>query len=186
LTKFKIDWKGTSFKFKERGFPVALKSRLITTSETVLTVKLKDKEIDTPFTLDIAGQAIITFDGDGLVISCVIGLAPCTAEQMEVKKPGKELILTLPFPLLNSSEMTLSGGVSKVIAVGDTLKEAVGRFKLEAKFDGALFPDGVATLPRTLDLAVSVGVEEYPGSRSLGPVELEVKADKWETKKGKK
>jgi Bacterial surface protein, Ig-like domain/HYR domain/NHL repeat len=182
LTKFKIDWKGASFNFKDHGFPVEFKSQLITTSETVLAVKLKEKDIDTAFTLDIDGQALMTFDADSLVTSCVIGLDLCTAEQLEVKKPGKELILTLPFPLLDSSEIRLSGGVATVIVVGDTLKESVGRFKLEAKFDGALFPNEETTLPRTLDLAVSVGAEEYPGFRSLGPIELKVKGDKWEAK----
>jgi len=123
--------------------------------------------------MDIDGQALVSFDDNGIVSSSNI--------HFEEKKPGKKVTLTLPFPLQNSTIITLSGSVAREILVGDDLKGSVGRFKLDATFDGSLLPDGVNTTPRSLDLSMTVGTEGYTGATSLGPDDLVVEDDEWET-----
>ncbi len=76
-----------------------------------------------------------------------------------------------------------SVGPTETIVVGDQRQGSIGRFRLEANFDGTLFPDGSATLPRTLDLDIAVGAQGYPGQASLGPDDLRVKKDKWQEAK---
>ncbi len=173
ITKFKIDWKGARYKFNDNSFPIKLKSKLITTTETILTVKLKAKDIEGPFAIDIGGQASVSFDSNGVVTSSTI--------PFEEKKPGKKVTLALPFPLLNSTIITLSGSVEREILVGDDLKGSVGRFSLDATFDGSILPDDVSTTPRSLDLAVTVGTVGYTGAASLGPDDLKVRDNEWET-----
>lgn len=174
ITKFHIDWKGARFRFKAKDFPVQLKSRLITTVETLLEVRLKPRKISDPFTMDIDGQATVEFASDGTVVLSTV--------PVEVKEPRLNLVLSLPFPLTDLSTITFSGGLNRVVLVGDDLKGSVGRYRLDATFDGAfLFPAGVATTPRTLDLELTIGAQAYPGDASLGPNDLEVHGDEWES-----
>ncbi len=182
IRKFKIDWKGMRFKFKEHGFPVKLKSDLITASETVLEIELKPEHVEDAFTIDIGGQAQISFTADGLVSAATV---PFEVEEQDHGGHAHEKVevtLTLPFALLDTTVITFSGGLTKVINVGDDLKGSVGRFHMRLNFDSALFPDGTETTPRTLDMSVSVGAQGYPGATSLGPDDLEVKNNKWHAK----
>jgi len=174
ITKFKVDWKGARYQFEDNGFPVELKSKLITASETILTVKLDAEDIEGPFTMDIDGQVLVSFDSNGIVTSPEV--------PFEEEKHGKKVTLTLPFPLQNSTIITLSGSVAREILVGDDLKGSVGRFKLEATFDGSLLPNGVNTSPRSLNLSMTVGTEGYTGTTSLGPDDLVAEDNEWETK----
>ena len=174
LTKFKIDWKGARYKFKASDFPVRLESKLITTSSTLLKVKLKPGQIDAAFTLDIGGQASISFDADGLVTSSSPGNV-----LVEVEKPGKKVTLTLPFPLVDTTVITFSGGLVRTVNVGDDLKGSVGRFCIETDFDGSQFSNGAATTPLRLDLSITIGAQEFPGGASLGPDDLMIDDNEW-------
>lgn len=49
-------------------------------------------------------------------------------------------------------------GKDVVIAVGDDLDESIGRFRIDARFDPAAFPNGSATDPREVDLEMYLGV----------------------------
>ena len=173
IRKLDIDWKGARFDFKQHGFPIKLKSRLITSSETLLTLKIKKKDLQGPVSLDIAGLVTVEVDGEGGVTATV---------PVEVEKPGKEVTLTLPFPLLDTTVITFSGSESLIIFGVDHLKLSVGRFRMDARFDASDFPDGVATTPRTLDAIILVGDQLYPGETSLDDEDLKVKNDKWEAK----
>ncbi len=86
---------------------------------------------------------------------------------------------------MNSDTPDIDGALTGSVLVGDHLKGSVGRFRLEASFDGALFPAGSGTLPRTLAMDVTVGSQAYPGSTSLGPDDLRVKQDNWQEAKGR-
>lgn len=89
----------------------------------------------------------------------------------------------MPFALLDSTVITLSSSVERVINVGDGLKGSVGRYRLDTRFEAAQFPPGVLTVPRTLDLSVTIGAEGYPGGAVLSPSDLRIDGDKWKEEK---
>ena len=62
---------------------------------------------------------------------------------------------------------------------GSHAKTRSGRFRLEAEFGGAAFPDGVATTPRTLDLILFVGAAGYMGDTTVAAPELAIKGNHW-------
>ncbi|MBK8269077.1 MAG: hypothetical protein IPK83_12525 [Planctomycetes bacterium] len=169
VTKFEIDWDGARFKFAD-CFPIDLKSTFITSSETVLEVKYQRNQLGGPVVININGQATINIDANGYLTST----AP-----YEIDKPRKAATVTLPFPLQDSSVITISGGVSKAISVGEYLRGSVGRFRIDSKIDGAMFPNGKNTMPRTLDLSVTIGTEHYPGADHLSASELDIQGNNW-------
>ena len=64
----------------------------------------------------------------------------------------------------------------------------VGRFRLEAEFGAAAFPDGIATTPRTLDLILFVGAAGYLGQTTVTAPDLTIKGNHWQkrsTRRGK-
>lgn len=77
-------------------------------------LKLKAKDIDNPFSIDFDGQGIVDVDENGLITA--------SAFPFVVEKPGKEVTLTLPLPLLDTTVITISGGLSKTLLVADDLK----------------------------------------------------------------
>ena len=172
ITKFNIDWKGTRFQFKQSGFPVRLKSQIITSSETVLTLTLKLKDLNGPLSIDIGGLATVDVDETGNITATV---------PFEIEKPRKKATLTLPFALLDTTVIAFSGSVNESILVGDHLKASIGRFRIDLDFSESLFPSGASTTPRTLDLALFVGDQGYFGASLLGPDDLKVKQNKWKT-----
>jgi hypothetical protein len=60
---------------------------------------------------------------------------------------------------------------------GDT---RTGRFRLEADFGAAAFPDGVATTPRTLDLILFVGAAGYMGDTTVTAPKLAIRGNHWQ------
>lgn len=170
ITKLNIDWKGARFRFKEDDFPIELRSQMITSTETILTLKFKSKHIEGAFAIDFDGQASVEVDADGNV---------STSLPFEVEKPGKEVTLTLPFPLLATSVIDITGAVSQSIQAVDHLRPSVGRYRIKATLDPAQFPDGAATTPRTLDAVILLGTQQYPGATGLGASDLKVKGDSW-------
>ncbi|WP_177420886.1 hypothetical protein [endosymbiont of Lamellibrachia barhami] len=179
ISKFKIDWKGARYRFKESDYPIKMKSHIIAPTETVLTIKYKMKDIGGAFPIDIDGRALIDVDASGGATTVTAGVL------IEVEETGKEITLTLPFPLLDTSIITigtLGDSVYRVLYVVEGLKGSIGRFELEANFDASPFPAGATTLPRTIELDIDVGAQRYFGSASLGESELSVKKDKWRSK----
>jgi len=170
VTKFDINWDGAMFKYSQANFPIEFKSELISSSETILTMKYNKKKLNGPVAININNQATVNIDANGVVTSTV---------PVDVDKPGKEVTLTLPFPLTNTSVITITGAQNKTINVGSYLSASVGRFRLNAKFNGASLPQGADSLPRTLNLSVKVGTEEYPGSDSLNASELKKEGCRW-------
>lgn len=175
ITKLNVNWKGTRFRFKQQGFPIKLRSQMITSSETILTLKYKPNQIGGAFAIDFGGQASVAVDAEGTVSTTV---------PFVVEKPGKEVTLTLPFPLLDTTVINISGAVSQSILAGDHLKASVGRYRIKATLDPAQFPDGAATLPRTLDASILVGDSQYPGSTGLDGTMLMLSGNKWVKTRG--
>lgn len=170
ITKFDINWKGSRYDFREHGFPVVLKSNMISSQETELNVTIKKKKIDGPFTIDFNGLATMNVDEDGNATASV---------PIEEDRHGREFTLTLPFPLTDTSQIVFSGSLVRTLNVADDLRDSVGRYRLKFEFDRSLFPDDENSLPRSLDLSVLVGSEAYPGSASLGPDDLCVRGKNW-------
>jgi hypothetical protein len=158
VKRFNIDWKGTRFNYKKAHFPISFQSEVITSSETVLTMAYNKRKLHGPVTININGQATVNIDSHGDVTATV---------PVDVERPHKEVTLTLPFPLLDSSEITITGCVSKTIDVGDHLRASVGRYRIQMDFDEDLFPSGAWSTPRELTLSVAVGDEAYAGSDTI-------------------
>lgn len=171
VTKFDIDWTGARFQFKESGFPLQLKSQVMLAQETILTLKVKKRDLVGPLSIDFNGQASVEIDADG-------GVTASSAVQME--KTGKEeYTLTLPFAFLASSTIKISGSASRVVSVGDNTRHSIGRFRMEVNLDPADFPDGVNALPRTFGLSLTVGEERFPGAAWLGADDLVLVGEDW-------
>jgi len=170
ITQFDIDWDGAKFKYNDGNFPIDIKSELISSSQTVLNISYNKKKLGGPVVINFNNQATMNIDNAGNATASV---------PIDIDKPGKEATVTLPFALLNTSVITISGGVNRTISVGPYLTASVGRYQITAKFNGATFPAGVNTLPRTLSATVSVGTEHYPGTDSLGPTKLDIEGKNW-------
>ena len=170
ITDFNINWKGSRFVFSNDCIPIVIRSTMISSSETVFSVKYRKRQIGGAFAIDFGDGAVLNVDADGNATANV---------PLEIEKPGREVTVTLPFPVLETSQFVISGAVETTINAADYLRASVGRFRLRANFNKAPFPDLVNTTPRTLDLDVSVGTEGYPGADSLGPDELTVLQNRW-------
>jgi len=170
VTRFDIDWDGARFSYKTNNFPIEFESRVITSSETVLTMRFDKKKLGGAVTVNINNQATVNIAANGTVTGTV---------PIDVEKAGKEVTLTLPFPLTNASVITISGAKSKTINVGSYMKASVGRYRMDTNFNGALFPDGVNTMPRMISVAVTIGTEAYPGSDTLTAPALAKQGHHW-------
>ncbi len=175
IRKFDIDWKGARYHLKDDTIPFELKSHVITSSETVLSLKLDPKEIEGLFVIDFGGLALVEVEIDGSVTADpTVGVV--------IEKPGKEATITLPFALLPTTVISATGSATGTFLVADDLKDSVGRFRVEILFDGD-FPAGVETSPRSLSLDIQVGDQGLAGAEVLGPDELEIKGENWKKKK---
>jgi len=170
ITRFDIDWDGARFKYNKNHFPIEFESQLISTSETVLTLRFDKKKLGGAVTVNINNQATVYIATNGTVTGTPI---------IEVEKPGKEVTLTLPFPLTETSVITISGGQNRTIQVEDYLKASVGRFRIETNFNGSAFPNGVNTLPRNISASVTIGSEAYPGSDTVAAPALDKEGQHW-------
>lgn len=175
VSKFHIDWDGGSFDYHDHKFPVQLSSDLITTTESLLELRLKPSKITGPFTVDIQGQALVSFDASGQVVSSTV--------PFETSSGGKKVLLTLPFALAPSNAITFAGSLNRVVDVGAGLKASVGRYRLDVRFSPALMPDGAATTPRSAELDLSIGAQAYSGYYACDADDIEVHGNKrWRTK----
>jgi len=161
---------------RQQGFPVELVSELITTTETVLELRLKRNQINAAFTLDIGGQALVEFGPGGQVVSSTV--------PFEVEGGGKRVTLTLPFPLLDTTMISFAGGLNATIDVGDGLKASVGRYRLDVRFDPALLPAGATSLPRTVQLDAAIGEQGCDGQATLGPDDITANNNNWRLRGG--
>lgn len=172
IVRFNIDWRGARYSFREAQFPVRFRSQVITSSETILTLRLRPRQITDPFTIDFDGLASVSVDAEGNVTAD-------PSVEVEVEKPGREYTLTLPLPLLDTSTIVFGGGIDRTLQVVDDLKASVGRYRLLYCFDPAGFPDGSLTTPREIQLELLLGAQSYPGSVLLEELDLDVKGNKW-------
>jgi hypothetical protein len=184
ISRLTFDWKGASYSYSDTSYPIRFKSRLITTTDTLLNVKYDMNKIGDVFTVEIdPGDAVVVFDENG-------GVASSTNATYEVDELGAEVTLSLPFPLLDESTITIAGGaqsdVDRTIPVAEDLRGSVGRYRADCNFDGASFLDGAATTPRNLLVELEIGDVGFPGDASLGPLKLVVKSasGKWVTANG--
>ena len=137
-----------------------LRSDLISTTETTLEIRLRAKKLLTgPFTLDIGGQAVVSFNGDFQVTASTVPYV--------VQVPGRRVELTLPFPLIAETNFTFAGGLNRVINAAPDLRPSLGRYSLYVNFDEELLPLGPATLPRLIELDLTLGTQYYWGTAAL-------------------
>ena len=139
IDKMDIDWKGARFKFEDHDHGIELKSEVMTSSETELTFKYKVDKAGGPFVMDFGGLASVAVDSDGV--------ATATGALLEVERPGREALLTLPFALLETTAITFGGSVVQTVHASDHYTNSIGRFRLEFRFDGASFPLEELTTP---------------------------------------
>ncbi|GMU33544.1 MAG: thrombospondin type 3 repeat-containing protein [Planctomycetia bacterium] len=170
ITEFDINWKGSRFHFSNNCVPITIRSTMISSSETTLNIKYQRRQISGAFAINFGNGAVLNVDADG---------NPTANVPMEIEIPRKAVTITLPFPVLESSQFVISGAVSRTINAADHLRASVGKFHISANFNKANYPDLVDTTPRTLELGVSVGSEAYPGSDSLGPADFTVIQKRW-------
>ncbi len=171
LRTFNIDWDGARYDYVESGIPVRLKSEIITSTETVLSLRIRRRQIDTPFTIDFDGQESITIDENGNVTSSTI--------PYEVERPRRRFTLTIPFGFIDTTTITMTGGVSASLVASSHLKPSVGRYRVVTRADSNLFAEGVLTVPRKLDIQVDVGTQLYSGAVNLDHTELEIDGSAW-------
>lgn len=175
VRRFNINWSGNSYLFREAGFPVELRSDSITTTETQLEVRVRHpNDITAPFTLAI-GSAYISFNTDMTVAASNVAY--------DVEVPRKRFMLTLPFPLLASSDLVFSGFLARTLDAGDGLTPALGRYQATVFFDAALLPQGALSTPVVVGADVHVGTEGYPGGNEIG-TSLIVDTCTWQTPDG--
>lgn len=174
INRFNINWRGNSYRFRESGFPIDLRSDVITTTETLLEVRARRRnQIPGPFTIDIDGQAMVGFDEDFNVVAANV--------PYDVEVVGKRVVLTLPFPLTENSVINFGGSLPRTINVVDDLTASLGRFTMKVKFDETLLPDGAMTMPVQIDLGMTIGNEGYPGDAVCGPDQFIVTECHWRT-----
>jgi len=171
ISRFNIDWRGARYYYREHCFPVKLRSQIITSEETVLTIYMKKWKIKSPFTIDFDSKGSIHIDENGNVIQSDV--------PYDVERAGKQISVTLPFPFLNETMINITGGLNRALTVGDKLKESVGRFRLRVKFDPNNYLQGVNTQPRTMDFTLNAGIQGYPGEFHLNPADFKVFWNRW-------
>ncbi|HWL92574.1 MAG TPA: thrombospondin type 3 repeat-containing protein [Phycisphaerae bacterium] len=170
ITDIDIDWSGARFTYVQPGMPITIISTAITSSETQLLIVYNRFNLAGPTTINVNNQATISIDASGNLTS---------TSDYDVILPRIAAMVTLPFPLTDTSTITISGGAAANINVASYLTNSVGSFKIESKFNAAQFPNGKNTLPRTLEAAMTIGEEEYDGSDSMGPTELQIQGNRW-------
>lgn len=175
LRRCDITWNGNSYLYRDASFPIEMQSDSITTTETLLELRLRKKNLVTaPFVLDIGGgQALIAFDGNFTVTASTVPYV--------VEVPGRRVELTLPFPLIATTNFVYSGSLNRTINAAPDLRAAVGRYVLTVHFPEELFPLEGLTAPHTVDFSLLLGAQGYPGATGLIPVDLLTDDCRWLT-----
>lgn len=168
-----ITWKGNSYLYRDASFPIEMQSDSITTTETLLELRLRKKNsLTAPFILDIGGgQALIAFDRNFNVTAATVPYV--------VEAPGRRVELTLPFPLIATTDFAYSGSLNRVINAAPDLRAALGRYVLTIHFPEELFPLEGSTTPHTVDFNLLVGTQGYPGEVGLAPADLMTNNCRW-------
>lgn len=168
IQRFDIDWGGATFRYRKSNFHVELASDTITSDESILVMDYNYRRTGA-FTLTV-GPAVINVASDGTVTANV---------PVSVLQRSKEVAITLPFPITESTTFVFSGGVSKAVVAADYLRYTTGRFRVDGSFNPALFPAGSATMPREVKFDILVGAQGYPGQLLLDASDLNVRNRKW-------
>lgn len=170
IRSFDINWRGTRFLYREHHFPITIKSRMITSAEAVVSVSYKRRQIGNGFVIDFGNGATLTVDQNGNATSTV---------DMDVDRPRRQVSLTLPFPITNESQFTISGFASRTIDASQYLQASVGRFLLVAEFDPSLVPDGADNSDPAIDFYLTVGDEAYYSGTGLGASSIASFGNRW-------
>lgn len=159
VRSLRINWRGTRFHYREQGFPITIKSRMISSTESAIQVTYKRRHIGDGFVIDFGNGATLTVDENGDATSSV---------ELDVDRPKRQVSLTLPFPLTDASVINISGFASRTINASQYLQASVGRYLLVAEFDPTLVPDGADNADPSIDLFMTVGDEAYFGGAGVG------------------
>ncbi len=167
VKKLKIDWKGSKFDYKgDDG--LKLKTTFIGGTET--TLQIETSSSTGAFTVMVNGT-VIEYDADRNV-SANVDFEP-------YKDDNKKVFFTLPYQLQPDMVVNVSGSVTDSVVVGDHFDEGTVKFKLEALFDPALFPNAGGTVPETLEVFLALGDTVF----AVGMIETadwdEIDDDQW-------
>lgn len=165
-----INWRGTRFLYRDHHFPIVIKSRMISSSEAVVSVRYRRRQIGDGFVIDFGNGATLTVDDHGNATSTV---------DMEVDRPRRQVTLTLPFPITDDTSIGISGFATRTIDAGDYLQASVGRYRLVADFDPSLVPDGADNADPSIDLFMTVGDEAYYGGSGIGASGIYTLGNRW-------
>ncbi|MCA9255728.1 MAG: hypothetical protein KDA33_08810, partial [Phycisphaerales bacterium] len=165
-----INWRGTRFLYREHHFPITIKSRMISTTESIVEVSYNRRRIGSGFVIDFGNGATLSVDEDGVATSTV---------DMDVDRPRRQVSVTLPFPLTDESTIGITGFATRTIDAGDYLQASVGRYLLIADFDPSLVPDGVDNADPSIDLFMAVGDEAYFGGAGIGASGIVSWGNRW-------
>lgn len=170
IESFKIDWGGAKFDYSQAG--MRIKSHHI--GQNATTLEINRAAVPGAFSVAVNG-VIISVDEAGAVT------ASSQDVRIEVDEDG-EIEAKLPFALLPSMTMKLSGAVNVTINVADHYTAAVGNFRIEAGFAATAVNPGALT--PTLSLRVTLGAEGFPGAFTIGASDWkDVKPGEWKYKK---
>lgn len=172
ISRFDIDWGGARFLYRAPGFPIRLQCDTITSTQSVLTMDFNYRRTGA-FTMTTSGGVVVNIAANGDVTANVPVDPDCR---------GKEIAVTLPFPIEASTTFTFSGSVTGTVTAADHLSYSVGRFRAVGDFDPALFPAGVMTMPRTVDFSMLVGAEGYPGVATAASEGITIRRNEWRSR----
>jgi hypothetical protein len=173
ITKFKIDWEGEKFKYKNGDLEI--KTRHIGADRTTLEIEL-EHGMTGPVTVAINGVSIdIAADG-GVVVT------PSTLEtDVDYEHNEMEVEVVLPFALAPDMAMNVSGVVNDDFLVQDYYTAAVGKFKIDARFDASGID--VSLLDPALTLDIALGDQGFNGVFGIDSAEWQkVTNTKWKFK----
>lgn len=167
VKKLKIDWKGSKFDFNgDAG--LKLKTTFIGGTETTLQIET-GSDIGA-FTVMVNGT-VIEYDASRNITANV--------DYEPYKDDNKKVFFTLPYQLQPDMTLQVSGSVDHNVLVADHYDEGTVKFKLESRFDPALFPDAGNTTPANLEFNLALGETVY----GFGVIDAaawdEIKDDQW-------
>lgn len=159
IHKFKIDWHGAKFKYKNNN--IEIESRHFGIDATTLEIEFC-KGFVGPVDI-VIGSLAISIDANRSIT-----VTGATSYDIDNDDSETEVEVVLPFALSTTEVINISGNVNNSILVGDYFTAAVGKFKLDAMFDVAGI-DPNALDPKNLTLDMRLGDEGFSGIIVIDP-----------------
>ncbi|MFQ5561282.1 MAG: hypothetical protein ACE5FU_11965, partial [Nitrospinota bacterium] len=154
LKKFKIDWKGAKFSYKDK---IRIKSVHLSSNNSVF--EIERRKVSGAFTVTI-GSASVSFSDTGEVTA-----SPAGVVILEEDDDG-EVEVSMPFALTPDMIIGITGAVTASVPVAQSYKASIGKFKIESKVGTGT--NGEYSQTPELLLLVRVGDEGLFGDFNIG------------------